>query len=123
LCSCAKKHKNFLGQLSSSGLAGKCIDEVNMNRRTFIRIVGGGVIFSATAGLTACSHEMQPEAIAAWQGPKQETDERKWILSYAILAPHSHNLQSWLVDLRTPNILGSSILFYIYHQKRVGQCN
>jgi hypothetical protein len=24
-------------------------------------------------------------------------------LSYAILAPHSHNLQSWLVDLRTPD--------------------
>ena len=28
---------------------------------------------------------------------------RRWILSYAILAPHSHNLQSWLVDLRQPN--------------------
>ncbi len=74
-----------------------------MNRRTFIRVVGGGVIFSATAGLTACSREMPPEAIAAWQGPKTETDVRKWILSYAILAPHSHNLQSWLVDLRIPN--------------------
>ena len=29
-----------------------------MNRRTFIRVVGGGVIFSATAGLSACSREM-----------------------------------------------------------------
>jgi len=74
-----------------------------MNRRTFIRIVGGGVIFSATAGLAACSKGMPEEAIAAWQGPKPGTDVRKWILSYAILAPHSHNLQSWLVDLRTPN--------------------
>ncbi len=74
-----------------------------MNRRTFIRMIGGGVVFSATAGLTACSREMPPEAIEAWQGPKPETDVRKWILSYAILAPHSHNLQSWLVDLRTPN--------------------
>jgi hypothetical protein len=74
-----------------------------MNRRTFIRIVGGGVIFSATAGLTACKSEMPPEAIAAWQDPKPGIDVRKWILSYAILAPHSHNLQSWLVDLRTPN--------------------
>jgi len=74
-----------------------------MNRRTFIRLIGGGVVFSATAGLTACSREMPPEAIAAWQGPKPEADVRKWILSYAILAPHSHNLQSWLVDLRTPN--------------------
>lgn len=74
-----------------------------MNRRTFLRLVGGSVVFSATAGLTACSSEMPQEAIAAWQGPKPGTDERKWILSYAILAPHSHNLQSWLVDLRTPN--------------------
>jgi len=30
-------------------------------------------------------------------------NEREWILSYAILAPHSHNLQSWLVDLRQPD--------------------
>ncbi len=74
-----------------------------MNRRTFIRIVGGGVIFSASAGLTACSKGMPEEAIAAWQGPKPGIDVRKWILSYAILAPHSHNLQSWIVDLRTPN--------------------
>jgi hypothetical protein len=74
-----------------------------MNRRTFIRLVGGGIVFSATAGLTACSSEMPPEAIAAWKGPQSETDVRKWILSYAILAPHSHNLQSWLVDLRTPD--------------------
>ncbi len=74
-----------------------------MNRRTFIRIVGGGVIFSATAGLSACSSEMPPEAIAPWQGPKPDIDVRKWILSYAILAPHSHNLQSWLVDLRKPD--------------------
>ncbi len=73
-----------------------------MNRRTFIRIMGGGVIFSATAGITACSHGMPKEAIAAWQGPKSGTDVREWILSYAILAPHSHNLQSWLVDLSTP---------------------
>ncbi len=74
-----------------------------MNRRAFIRILGGGVILSATAGLTACDREMPPEAIAAWQGPQQDTDVRKWILSYAILAPHSHNLQSWLVDLSIPN--------------------
>ncbi|MGD8290946.1 MAG: hypothetical protein PVF37_04535 [Desulfobacterales bacterium] len=74
-----------------------------MNRRTFIRIVGGGVIFSAIAGLSACSSEMPPEAIAPWQGPKPDTDVRHWILSYAILAPHSHNLQSWLVDLRKPD--------------------
>ena len=74
-----------------------------MNRRTFIRIVGGGVIFSATTGLLSCRREMPPEAITAWQVPKPETDVRKWVISYAILAPHSHNLQSWLVDLREPD--------------------
>ena len=74
-----------------------------MDRRTFIRIIGGGIVFSATMGLTACSRKMPPEAIAAWKGPSPESDIRKWILSYAILAPHSHNLQSWLVDLGTPD--------------------
>jgi hypothetical protein len=51
---------------------------------------------------------MPPEAIAAWQGPGAELDIRRWVLSYAILAPHSHNLQSWLVDLQTP---GEIILY------------
>jgi nitroreductase len=31
-----------------------------------------------------------------------DADVRRWLLSYAILAPHAHNLQSWLADLRTP---------------------
>lgn len=74
-----------------------------INRRNFVRIAGGGVVLGATAGLAACSSELPPEAIAAWDGPAAETtDVRHWILSYAILAPHSHNLQSWLVDLRQP---------------------
>lgn len=73
-----------------------------MNRRTFLKVVGGGIILSATAGIAGCTSEMPPEAIAAWQGPGSEPDIRRWILSYAILAPHSHNLQSWLVDLNTP---------------------
>jgi hypothetical protein len=43
-----------------------------------------------------------PDAVAAWNGPGAEPDLRRWVLAHAILAPHSHNLQSWLVDLRTP---------------------
>ena len=46
---------------------------------------------------------MPPAAIEAWKGPGDEADVRRWILSYAILAPNPHNLQSWLVDLRKPN--------------------
>jgi hypothetical protein len=72
-----------------------------MDRRNFIRIVGGGVVL--TAGLSGCSSRMPAAAIEAWQGPGPQADVRRWILSYAILAPHSHNLQSWLVDLGTPD--------------------
>jgi hypothetical protein len=72
-----------------------------MDRRNFIRIVGGGVVLAA--GLYGCSSRMPAAAIEAWQGPAPQADARRWILSYAILAPHSHNLQSWLVDLGTPD--------------------
>lgn len=76
---------------------------MNLNRRNFVRLAGGGVVLAAGAGLAGCSSELPPEAIAAWKGPAADTtDVRRWILSYAILAPHSHNLQSWLVDLRQP---------------------
>lgn len=76
-----------------------------MQRRLFIRLAGGGVIAAATAPtLSGCSSALPPEAIAAWQAPGQtETDVRRWILAHAILAPHSHNLQSWLVDLSVPD--------------------
>ena len=71
-----------------------------MQRRHFIRVLGGGVVLAAGTAASGCSSAVPPEAIAAWQGPGAETDVRRWILSYAILAPHSHNLQSWVVDLR-----------------------
>ena len=74
-----------------------------MDRRRFMRVAGGGFVFAATAASTGCSQEMPAAAIEAWQGPGQEADIRRWILGYAILAPHSHNLQSWLVDLGTPD--------------------
>ncbi|MGA8052735.1 MAG: twin-arginine translocation pathway signal protein [Burkholderiales bacterium] len=74
-----------------------------MDRRKFIRVTSGGVIVAATAAASGCSAQMPPAAIAAWNGPGQEADVRRWILGYAILAPHSHNLQSWLVDLGTPD--------------------
>jgi hypothetical protein len=74
-----------------------------MERRNFIRVMGGGVIMAASAGLVGCSQKMPAGAIEAWKGPGPETDVRRWVLGYAILAPHSHNLQSWLVDLSTPD--------------------
>ncbi len=74
-----------------------------INRRNFVRLAGGGVVLGVTAGLAGCSSTLPAEAVAAWSGPLAgTTDVRHWVLSYAILAPHSHNLQSWLVDLRQP---------------------
>ncbi|MEI8028846.1 MAG: twin-arginine translocation pathway signal protein [Comamonadaceae bacterium] len=80
-----------------------------MQRRNFIRIAGGGSVAAAlgATALTGCSAGMPAEAIEAWSGPgpdiASDPDVRRWLLSYAILAPHSHNLQSWVADLRTPN--------------------
>jgi len=74
-----------------------------MDRRIFLRTVGGGAIVAAMSTLAGCSSALPPEAIAAWQGPGNEPDVRRWILAHAILAPHSHNLQSWLVDLSLPD--------------------
>jgi hypothetical protein len=74
-----------------------------MQRRHFIRIAGGGVVLAAAAGTSGCSRQPPPGAIAPWNGPDPNADVRRWILGHAILAPHSHNLQSWLVDLRTPD--------------------
>jgi len=75
-----------------------------MDRRRFIRVLGGGFVLAAGApSIAGCSSSYPPEAVAAWQGPGNEADLRRWILGYAILAPHSHNLQSWLVDLRAPD--------------------
>lgn len=79
-----------------------------MQRRTFIRLAGGGSIAAATVSpvaLGGCSSQVPDAAIEAWQDPYNTVtsgDVRHWIVSYAILAPHSHNLQSWVVDLRRP---------------------
>jgi hypothetical protein len=74
-----------------------------MNRRTFLQVIGGAVILPAISGLTGCSTGIPPEATIGWRGPSTETDVRRWVLSYALLAPHSHNLQSWIADLRQPD--------------------
>lgn len=75
-----------------------------MNRRHFIHLAGGGLVWGASASLAGCSSELPVEAVSAWSGPPEAGgDLRRWLLGYAILAPHSHNLQSWLVDLRQPD--------------------
>ena len=77
-----------------------------MNKRQFLRISGGGLIATATlSSLPGCSTDLPPEAIAAWRPPAADMDIRRWAISHALLAPHAHNLQSWLVDLDTPDTI------------------
>jgi len=74
-----------------------------MQRRSLLRVLGGAAIAAALPPLAACSSALPDAAIAAWRGPGDEPDLRRWVLAHAILAPHSHNLQSWLVDLSVPD--------------------
>jgi hypothetical protein len=77
-----------------------------MQRRSFIRLAGGGVIAAATAiTVSGCSDAYPPQALEAWQGPGMQTDLRRWAVAHAILAPNSHNRQPWLVDLREPDTI------------------
>ena len=77
-----------------------------MNKRQFLRISGGGLIAAATlSSLPGCSSDLPPDAIAAWRPPAADMDIRRWAISHALLAPHAHNLQSWLVDLDTPDTI------------------
>jgi len=75
-----------------------------MNRRNFIRTIGGTGLVIAAGGLGLASCDQMPaSAIAAWEGPPESLGLREWMLSYAMLAPNPHNMQPWLVDLSAPN--------------------
>ncbi len=76
-----------------------------MDRRSFIRLVGGGAVAMAGGSLAGCSGDYPKVAVAPWAGPEATDDVRRWALGYAILAPNSHNRQPWLVDLREPNAI------------------
>ena len=75
-----------------------------MKRRHFMRLAGGGAVLAASvATLGGCTvFDVPDSAVAAWQGPAPDTELRRWLLSYALLAPNPHNMQPWLADLRTP---------------------
>ena len=76
-----------------------------MQRRHFIRLVGGGALGGAGGLLGACSSQYPASAVAGWQGPRDDSDLRRWALGYAVLAPSSHNRQPWQVDLREPDAI------------------
>jgi len=75
---------------------------MNDSRRRFIRVAGsGGVILAATA-LPGCA-PVPAEATEPWRTAGRHGEPRRNLLSYAILAPNPHNLQPWIVDLKTPD--------------------
>jgi hypothetical protein len=64
-----------------------------------LALLSGGAVVT----LSACDG-MPASAVAPWNGPAaDERDPRLRALSWALLAPNPHNLQSWIADLRAPN--------------------
>jgi hypothetical protein len=80
-----------------------------MKRRQFITLLGGGFVLAAGSAGAFVSTRNPAKALEPWSlAGMDESDVRKFALSYAILAPNPHNRQPWLVDLREP---GKAILF------------
>ncbi len=77
-----------------------------MNRRKFMKTIGGSgmVLAAAAVGLSQCD-QMPTEAVQAWDGPASSLQDREWILSHALLAPNPHNMQPWLADLQEENTI------------------
>jgi Nitroreductase family len=75
-------------------------------RRNFIKVVGGGMIASALPATLGFAADMPEEAIRIWlDAPPMNIDVRRWAVAHALLAPNPHNLQPWLVDLKTPGLI------------------
>ncbi len=77
-----------------------------MKRRSFMRVLAAG---GAVIALPGCD-TMPATATAPWRGPgATETDPRLRALSWALLAPNPHNLQSWVADIREPGLIRLSV--------------
>jgi len=82
-----------------------------ISRKSFLRVLGGGVVVAAGAAIAVPRLDAMPAvAIDGWRGPDPaETDPRRRALAWALLAPSPHNLQSWAVDLSQP----ATIVLYV----------
>lgn len=68
-----------------------------MNRRRFLKLVGGGIVVAAGGGYAAT--RTPTKALAPWGQAGTYADPRLNALSYAILAPNPHNRQPWTIEL------------------------
>lgn len=68
-------------------------------RRTFLKLLGGGVVVSAAAIGGFAATRRPDAALAPWADAGSYAEPRRRALSYALLAPNPHNRQPWVVDL------------------------
>ena len=80
---------------------------MTLSRKTFLRVLGGGIVVVAGAAVAVPRLDAMPAvAVEGWRGPAPtETDPRRRALAWALLAPNPHNLQSWAVDLSRPDTI------------------
>jgi hypothetical protein len=75
-------------------------------RRNFLKLVGGGLVLAAAGGGVWAATRDPRKARLPWQTAGQgESDLRRQVLSYALLAPNPHNRQPWLAGLGTPDVV------------------
>jgi hypothetical protein len=77
---------------------------MTLSRRKTLALVGGGLIVAAAGGVAFEVTRPLQTALLPWDRAGQYDDPRMRALSWAILAPNSHNLQPWKVDLSTPDM-------------------
>ena len=75
---------------------------MTLSRRKTLALLGGGVILAATGALGSIATRKPRTALLPWGQAGQGEDARHRALSWALLAPSPHNLQSWSVDLSVP---------------------
>jgi hypothetical protein len=75
------------------------------SRRSFIRLIGGGVVMAGVStSLQGCASSSYPAvAVQPWQPADPKLEIRRWMLAHALLAPNPHNRQPWIADLKRDN--------------------
>ena len=72
---------------------------MTLSRRKTIALIGGGTILAAAGGVAWEITRPLQTALLPWERAGRYDDPRIRALSWAILAPSSHNMQPWKVDL------------------------
>lgn len=76
---------------------------MTLSRRKTLALIGGGTILAAAGGVAWEVTRPLTSALAPWDRAGSYDDPRMNALSWAILAPNSHNIQPWKVDLSEPD--------------------